>query len=326
MRFSWNWLGGDLLTEVCGQHPGLLHELPCERVQPICWSRPQDFLAERSAAEHEVLVDSRAWTYMLSNVELGKRFPEAAARGGLLAERSFFMHLLKRSTGDEALAASLQREMLAAEQAALYRRHGCASVSGTGSTLPQTATLRACLPHLLQHLGVRSLLDAPCGDRHWMRQLRLAPLRTIGVELLGEQVAAHREAACEPGATFVAADVVSQPLPGAEAVFCRDLLPHLGYGDIAAVLRNFQRSGATWLITTSFTRERGNVDTAAGRWRPLNLMQPPFCFPPPRLLLNEGCTEDAGAFDDKCLAVWRLAELPLDAFETTIAEAMTVAG
>jgi len=320
LRFSWNWLGGDLLTEVCRQHPGLLHELPCERVQPICWSRPQDFLAQRSAAEHETLVDARAWTYMLSNVELGKRFPEAAAHGGLLAERSFFMHLLRRSTGDDALAASLQRELLAADQAALYRRHRCESVSGTGSTLAQTATLRACLPQLLQHLGVRSLLDAPCGDRHWIRQLRLAPLRHIGVDLLGELVAAHRETACESGTRFVAADVVSQRLPHADAVLCRDLLPHLGYGDIAAVLRNFRRSGATWLLTTHFTRERGNVDTTGGRWRALNLTQAPFRFPPPRLLLNEGCSEDAGAFDDKCLAVWRLAELPLDAFEAAIAE------
>ena len=319
MRFSWNWLGGDLLTEVSSQHPGLLHELPCKRVQPICWSRPQDFLVERSAAEHEAVVHGQAWVYMLSNVELGKRFPGAAARGGLLAERSFFMHLLRRSTGDGDLRASLQREAVAAEQAATYRRHRCDSVSGTGSTLQQTEMLRACLPQLLQHLGVRSLIDAPCGDRLWMRQLRLAPVQYTGIDLLGELVAAHREAAPQPGLAFWAADLVSQPLPRADAIFCRDLLPHLGYREIADVLHNFRRSGATWLITTSLSRERDNRDTAGGRWRPLNLTQAPFHFPPPLLLLNEHCSEDGGAYDDKCLGVWRLAELPLDAFEPATA-------
>ena len=38
------------------------------------------------------------------------------------------------------------------------------SASGPGSTLARTAKLRNELPILLQEIGARSMLDAPCGD------------------------------------------------------------------------------------------------------------------------------------------------------------------
>src|SRR4029077_7259276 len=47
------------------------------------------------------------------------------------------------------------------------------SVSGPGSSLAETAALRRELPDLLAALGVRTLLDAPCGDCHWILGLPL---------------------------------------------------------------------------------------------------------------------------------------------------------
>lgn len=308
-RFSWNWLGGGLLTEMVRADPAGFHELPCERVQPVCWSRPQDFLALGSPQQHEAALVRDAWTYMLSNVELGKRFPDAGRGEDLLDERSFFMHLLGRSLGRQDLRASLAREAAAAAQAEVFRRHRCESVSGTGSSLQQTAGLRQRLPLLLQQLGVRSLLDAPCGDRHWTRHLRLPGIACFGADLLAE-VSGAAAGEAPDGWRLLAADLLADPLPRVDAVLCRDLLVHLSYAEIGAVLRNFRRSGATWLLATTFTGERPNQDTAAGGWRPLNLQRPPFSFPPPLYLLVEGCTEDGGRFADKSLGVWRLDDLP----------------
>ena len=48
-----------------------------------------------------------------------------------------------------------------------------------------------------------------------------------------------------------------------------------------------------------------------GKWRTLNFNLPPFDFPEPMLVINEKCTEADGAFKDKSLGVWRLADLPL---------------
>ena len=41
------------------------------------------------------------------------------------------------------------------------------SKSGPGSGLTQTRRLRQELPLLFKELGVRTLLDAPCGDFYW---------------------------------------------------------------------------------------------------------------------------------------------------------------
>jgi glycosyltransferase involved in cell wall biosynthesis len=50
-------------------------------------------------------------------------------------------------------------------------------------------------------------------------------------------------------------------------------------------------------------------DILFGNWHPLNLMAPPFNFPPPIQLLNEQCTEDNGNYIDKSLALWKLDDL-----------------
>jgi hypothetical protein len=45
------------------------------------------------------------------------------------------------------------------------------SLSGPGSNLAGTAMVRRALPALLRKYGVRTLLDAPCGDLYWMREV-----------------------------------------------------------------------------------------------------------------------------------------------------------
>src|SRR5262245_52801832 len=58
------------------------------------------------------------------------------------------------------------------------------SVSGTGSDPDATAPVLQALPELLATLGVRTLLDAPCGDGAWMAQLAYPLERYIGVDVV----------------------------------------------------------------------------------------------------------------------------------------------
>jgi hypothetical protein len=74
-------------------------------------------------------------------------------------------------------------------------------------------------------------------------------------------------------------------------------------------VRNFVKSGATWLITTTFPSRLENADVRWSGWRPLNLEIAPFGFPAPARHLVEGCTEEGGKYADKSLGVWRLADL-----------------
>jgi hypothetical protein len=277
-------------------------------VQPVCWSAPGDFFAERDDDAHAGVFDPRAICYMMSNGAINN-YTAKHAGADLLHERTFFRYLLRRSMSNGCEDRSAPYEEAFAANVELYRRQRIESLSGPGSCLAQTTELRERLPLVLEDLGARSLLDAPCGDFNWMQHIRLGIDEYIGVDVLGEIVAHNQWHHAAPHRRFERADLLRDPLPRADAVLCRDLLTHLSYDDINHVVRNFKASGATYLLTTTFTRPRPNHDTAGGEWRPLNLTSEPFNYPVPLRLLNEKCSEAGDTFNDKSLGVWRLCDL-----------------
>jgi len=186
------------------------------------------------------------------------------------------------------------------------------SVSGEGSNLSRTAVVRAKLPGLLARHGVRSILDAPCGDFFWMKAVDLGGIDYTEVDIVPEIIARDVEQYGGPGRRFILGDLVEGALPQADLILCRDCLVHLPYAETRKTLENFRRSGATWLLTTTFTGPRDNRDIELGDWRPINLERPPYRFPPAVDLINEESDEvdeELGAFPDKSLGLWRLADL-----------------
>ena len=184
------------------------------------------------------------------------------------------------------------------------------SVSGPGSTLEETAVLRRELPVLLRQIGARSLLDAPCGDLHWMKECELGIEEYIGIDVVEDIVAANTERYGGPGRRFMVGDIVNDDLPLVDVILCRDCLVHLPYDDVLVALRNFRRSGSTYLLTTTFPDHRENNDLSrVGDWRTLDLTRPPFDLPAPLELLIEECTFADGRYADKSLGLWRLADL-----------------
>jgi SAM-dependent methyltransferase len=185
------------------------------------------------------------------------------------------------------------------------------SASGAGSSLAATEVVRAELPSLLRGLGITSLLDAPCGDFNWMQHVDLQGIRYTGADVVPHLVERNAQRFASPGRQFIVRDITTEALPDADAILSRDCLVHLSYAKALAALRNFKNSGARFLLSTTYTDRSANWDIVTGSWRPLNLQLPPFSFPPPIAAINERCTEGDGGFDDKTLAVWRLADLPL---------------
>lgn len=201
----------------------------------------------------------------------------------------------------------------------VYRKNlflGSESLSGRGSDSDQTKVITAELPPLLSKLGVSTLLDIPCGDLNWMRHVSLEGVAYVGADIVPELVEKLSIEFHDSDRKFLTLSAVNDNLPGSfDAIFCRDLLVHLSTQDIMSALRNFKASGSTYLLTTHFTdlRKYKNLPllSLGVGWRPINFNLAPFGFPLPELILNEGCTEAAGAYSDKSIAVWRLKELPL---------------
>lgn len=188
---------------------------------------------------------------------------------------------------------------------------GDESVSGMGSNLANTAHIREALPALLRELGVRSLLDLPCGDCHWIRQMPLNGIAYTGADIVPALVERLNTEWGGDHRRFMTLDLCADTLPEADLLFCRDALVHLSDTDLRRALRNIKRSPIRYLLTTHFTGpERTNPPIHTGEWRPLKLTAAPWGLPEPLLLIDEHYTGEHGRFADKSLALWRVDSLP----------------
>jgi hypothetical protein len=180
------------------------------------------------------------------------------------------------------------------------------SVSGMGSTLEQTQVVRQALPELVKSHAIRSMLDIPCGDFNWMQILDLR-LKYIGADIVEELVLANQEKYGDPDKIFMRLNLVTDELPRADLVFCRDCLFHFSFAHARQALENIKRSGAKYLLATTNIRQDNNRDIVTGEWRRLNLQRPPFNLPEPLLLIDEKSPDPAAS--DKHLGLWRVADL-----------------
>lgn len=196
----------------------------------------------------------------------------------------------------------------------VYKRNifgGSASRSGEGSDLVQTDTIRREIPRLLRELGIKTFIDAPCGDWYWMRKVDLPVERYIGLDIVEALVKKNQSEFGDSKVSFQCMNLAEGDLPKADLIFSRDCLVHLSFADALKIVTNFKRSGAKYLLATTFTSRDKNEDLGDEFWRPLNKQLAPFNFPNPIRLINEGCTEGNNLFADKCLGLWLLQDIDL---------------
>lgn len=184
------------------------------------------------------------------------------------------------------------------------------SRSGVGSTTEATAILCRSLPGLLQELGVRTVVDAPCGD-YWLRRAKLELERYRGLDSVPALIAANTARYASPSATFQVLDLTEAAPPRADLILCRDLLIHLSFRHARRVLANFKRSGSTYLLCSTNPDHPANVDIVTGSFRPLNLRRAPFDLPAPMRELDDGPDEAGPGTVRRTMALWRLADLPI---------------
>ena len=183
------------------------------------------------------------------------------------------------------------------------------SVSGIGSSSLQTRFLVQQLPMVFRRFGIRSILDIPCGDFNWMKDVDLEGMTYVGGDLVRDLIDLNRATFSRPNISFSCFDLLTDNLGKFDLLFCRDCLVHFSFHDIDAALENIKRSGSRYLMMTTFTGQARNEDIPTGGWRPLNFGIHPFKLRPPVFMLNENCSEMDGLFQDKSLGVWAIDEL-----------------
>jgi hypothetical protein len=179
------------------------------------------------------------------------------------------------------------------------------SISGPGSTMKSTRFIRTALPDLFTRLGIKTIVDAPCGDVLWMRELDYKFDDYLGIDIVPELIEPLQKEAT-PTRRFIVGDLIADPLPAADALFCRDCLVHLTYEFGQRAIANFKRTPFKYVFLTTYPGLE-NRDIPLGRWRRLNMEGPPFNLPPPLEIISE---RRPGHMDVKSLGVWRASDLP----------------
>ena len=179
---------------------------------------------------------------------------------------------------------------------------GVQSISGPGSSMDATANIRAALPGLLDELGVKSILDVPCGDVFWIASCLPPELAYIGGDIVAEIIAENKRKRPHVG-DFLVMNLVDDVLPRADMILVRDCFIHLPNRVVLDALANIRRSKIDWLLATTFPNQPSNMDIETGGFRPVNLNEAPFNLGEPQRLLFD---EDGVHRNGKHLGLWRL--------------------
>jgi hypothetical protein len=165
-----------------------------------------------------------------------------------------------------------------------------------------SSTLKNELKALLKSLKVKKLLDAACGEFNWMEELTQHLNWYLGIDIVPELILRNQKFYGEPRRYFDHSDLIRNRLPAADLTLCRDALPYFSFEDIQRALKNFKRSGSTYLLTTNFHISE-NRDTQTGEHRPINLQKTPFNFPQPLKEIQDLTDKN------KVLALWKISDL-----------------
>jgi SAM-dependent methyltransferase len=180
------------------------------------------------------------------------------------------------------------------------------TVSGPGSTLEHTESIRSALPGLFQKYSVSRFLDAPCGDYNWFRYVERAPgLSYIGGDIVPELVERNQSLFGAPETRFIELDITKDPLPDVDLWMCRDCLIHLSNRDVFRCLANLLRSNIRLFLTTTHIECLKNTDIATGNYRSLNLKLEPFSMGEPIAEIDDWL----GGHPKRKMALWRTEDL-----------------
>jgi len=183
------------------------------------------------------------------------------------------------------------------------------SRSGVGSDLITTKVIRKELPKLFEELNIKRILDAPCGDFNWMKELDLSNIEYTGMDIVEQVVKDNQEKYSKPNIKFMNMDIIEDIILTVDIILCRDYLVHLTFEDILKVINNFKKSKSTYLMTTTYPNLGHKNKELTGIWRPLNLERDPFNFPKANKYIIEEINDNT-LFHEKTLALWCLDQLP----------------
>jgi len=187
---------------------------------------------------------------------------------------------------------------------------GKESVSGPGSDYEQTKFLIPELNIMLKSLNIKSMLDIPCGDFNWMKQVDLSKIYYHGADIVEPMIERNKKKYQSENIKFSVIDLVNHELPKVDLIMVRDCLVHLPTKDVFKALNNIKNSGSKYLLTTNFlwNHQEANQEINVGQWRRINLQKTPYSFKYPERIIIEGNIQSHDR--DKTMSLWYVKDIP----------------
>jgi FkbM family methyltransferase len=152
--------------------------------------------------------------------------------------------------------------------------------SGAGSKPQATELYRAFLRDFMVKNGIRSVVDAGCGDWQSSQLIDWSGIDYLGIDVSSVALTNTKRFSKE-GVRFIEGDARTINLPEADLLILKDVLQHWSNADIMEIIPKLRRFRYC-LITNGATeqvRAHVNRDMPAGGYRPIDLSQPPFSVP-----------------------------------------------
>jgi len=153
------------------------------------------------------------------------------------------------------------------------------------------------------------MLDIPCGHFTWINTIASTLDTYIGADINKEIISHNNQSTTSNNVHFVLLDILEDMLPKVDLILCRDFFTQLSPADVTKALINIKKSGAKYILMTTYQQVTSNEEQDDDAWRPYNLQLPPFNLPKPLGLFDEYSFNERDENYGKCLGFWQLKDI-----------------
>lgn len=149
--------------------------------------------------------------------------------------------------------------------------------SGPGSLLKNTEILRERLQLFIDRYNIKSIIDVPCGDFNYMKEVNLNNVQYNGYDISKNAIAKCLKYKTN-NINFHNIDATVTQLPYSDLIICKDLFLHLSFEHIHNILQNIKNTKCKYFAVSRYSY--GNVvnnDQNSGvGCRAIEVTRPPF--------------------------------------------------
>jgi SAM-dependent methyltransferase len=151
--------------------------------------------------------------------------------------------------------------------------------SGTGSTLQATDLYRRYLETFIKDNGIKSVVDAGCGDWEFSQKIDWTGIDYKGFDIVPKVVEIDKQRFAKKTIQFFVGNIVEDDLPAADLLISKHVLQHLPNADVKKFLTKQLGKYKHVLLTNGVDPQylsALNKDIKPGDYREIDITRPPF--------------------------------------------------